>query len=191
MKTIRLFGDIQRHKAEWRLDVKTVSEALRAIDVQRDGFLAECDAGRYVALLIDLDDNQMSRAVTTETAYHPWAHEELWILPTVGGELPVPVIAAAFVAITGVTVANFTLIATLVNTALSMAFSAVANVITAKKQNVTASQQERPEAKPSFIADGVVNLTAAGHAHPILFGEVRDCGCMILSSDYWVEDIPV
>jgi predicted phage tail protein len=190
MKTVRLFGDLEKYKPVWTLDVKTAAEALRAIGVQRDGFLAECDAGHYVALLVDLGNPDQIRQVITSNALDPWADEELWIMPTVGGELPVAFVAMAFSAI-GVTVANFTIITMVVNMAISLALSAVANMITGKKKNTTATQQERPENKPSFIADGTVNLTAAGHAHPILFGEVPDCGCMILSSDYWVEDVPV
>lgn len=189
MKIVRLFGDLEKYKAVWTLDVKTPSEALRAIDVQRDGFLAECDAGHYVAMLIDADNHDMCRAVTGETALDPWADEELWIIPKMGGDIP----AVAVAAVLGVAATSATaiIVTTVINIALSMALSAVANLLTSKKQNKTAPQQERPENKPSFIADGVVNLTSAGHPHPILIGEVPDCGCIILSSDYWVEDIPV
>jgi predicted phage tail protein len=190
MKTIRLFGDLEQFKPVWTLDVKTPAEALRAIDVQRDGFLAACDAGQYVAVLVKADQPELTRQVVNDNAHDPWADEELWVLPVVGGDIPIPIIAAAFAAM-GVSVANFTLIAMVINTALSIAFSAVANLLTSKKKNTTAVAQERPENKPSFIADGPVNLTVAGHPHPILVGHVQDCGSMVLSSNYWVEDIPV
>ncbi len=192
MKTVRLFGDLEKYKAEWRLDVKTPAEALRAIDVQRDGFLAECDAGNYAAILVDKDNAELCRRVGPQNANDPWADEELWIMPVASGEIMAPMVIAAFASI-GVTVGTMaaTLIAGLLNVALSMAFSAVANMLTSKKRNTTAPQQERPDHKPSFIADGVVNLTAAGHPHPILIGDVPDVGCIILSSDYWVEDMPL
>lgn len=194
MKTIRLFGDLEKYKPVWTLDVATPAEALRAIAVQRDGFLAELDAGHYVAVLIDAGNQDMCRAVTQETSLDPWADEEPWILPVAGGEVPVPLIVAALsaVGITG-TYAAMAIVAinALTSIGVAMAFSAVANMISGKKQNKTAPQQERPENKPSFIADGVVNLTSAGHPHPILVGEVPDCGCIILSSDYWVEDVPL
>lgn len=199
MKTVRLFGDLEKFKPVWTLDVATVAEALRAIDVQRDGFLAECDAGHYTAVLVDIDNQDMCRAVTHDTALDPWADEELWIIPRMGGEygIDVAIWAGVATALTeagvaaGAAVALAEVAVALANIALSMAFSAVANLLTGKKQNKTAPQQERPENKPSFIADGVVNLTSAGHPHPILVGEVPDCGCIILSSDYWVEDIPL
>lgn len=190
MKTVKLFGDLEKFKPVWTLDVKTPAEALRAIDVQRDGFLAECDAGHYVAVLVNADNPELSRQIISDNAHDPWADEELWILPVVGGDLPIPLVAAAFAAM-GVSVANFTLITMVINIALSMAFSAVANMITGKKPKTTAAQQERPESKPSFIADGPVNLTVAGHPHPILIGHVENCGSMVLSSNYWVEDMPV
>lgn len=49
MKMIKLFGDIAKNfKAEWSLDVMTPSEALRAINANRPGFLSECDKGNYI-----------------------------------------------------------------------------------------------------------------------------------------------
>lgn len=192
MKTVRLFGDLEKFKAEWRLEVKTPAEALRAIDVQRDGFLAECDAGNYAAILVDKDNPDLCRRVGPQNANDPWADEELWIMPVASGEIVAPFVVAAFASI-GVSVGTTfaTIVAGLLNVGLSMAFSAVANMLTSKKRNTTAPQQERPDNKPSFIADGVVNLTAAGHPHPILVGDVPDVGCIILSSDYWVEDMPL
>ncbi|WP_157204019.1 hypothetical protein [Methylomonas methanica] len=190
MKTVRLTGDLEKYKAEWTLDVKTVAEALRAIAVQRDGFLAECDAGHYAAVLVDPENHDMCRCVSKDTALDPWADEILFIVPTAGGEVPALIIAPLMAL--GVSATAAMVISTFVmQIAFSMAFSAVANLMTSKKPNTTAPQQEHPENKPSFIADGVVNLTAAGHPHPILVGEVPDCGCIILSSDYWVEDVPV
>lgn len=192
MKTIRLFGDLEQFKPVWTLDVKTPAEALRAIDVQRDGFLAACDAGQYVAVLVKADQPELSRQVVNDNAHDPWGDEELWILPVVGGEIMAPMVVAAFAAM-GTTIGTLaaTVIASVINIGLSLAFSAVSNMITSKKKNTTATQQERPENKPSFIADGPVNLTVAGHPHPILVGHVQDCGSMVLSSNYWVEDIPV
>jgi predicted phage tail protein len=194
MKTIRLLGDLEKFKPVWTLDVQTPAEALRAISVQRDGFLAECDAGHYVAVLVDINNHDRCRQVTGENALDPWADEELWIVPSASGETGIEIGAAVAAAI-GATGATAIAVAAVVNIAvslaISLALSSVANLITGKKKNTPATQQERPENKPSFIADGVVNLTAAGHPHPILFGEVPDTGCMILSSDYWVEDIPV
>ncbi|BBL59566.1 tail assembly protein [Methylomonas koyamae] len=192
MKTIRLFGELQKYKAEWRLDVKTPAEALRAIDVQRDGFLSECDAGNYAAILIDKNNTELCRRLDPQNANDPWADEELWIMPVASGEIMAPMVVAAFATV-GIAVGEVAamMIAGLLNIAISMAFTAVANMLTSKKRNTTAPQQERPDSKPSFIADGVVNLTAAGHPHPILVGDVPDVGCIILSSDYWVEDVPV
>jgi len=86
MKTVRLVGDLEKYKPVWTLDVKTPAEALRAIGVQRDGFLAECDAGHYVAVLIDLKDQDRSRLVTGDNAFDPWSDEELWVMPTARGE---------------------------------------------------------------------------------------------------------
>lgn len=189
MKTIRLFGDLALFKPIWSLDVKTPAEALRAIAVQRDGFLAACDAGDYVVILHDLDNPDLTRQVHNLNAADPWGNEELWVVPRIGGngEAIVAAIAgAAFAATTAGIV-----IAVVINIAISIAISAIANVITGKKKNTTATQLERPDSKPSFIANGAVNVTAAGHPYPIIAGHVKDCGSIVLSSNYWVEDVPV
>ncbi len=73
MKTIRLCGDLEKFKPAWTLDVKTPAEALRAISVQREGFWAACDAGHYVAVLVDTVNTDMTRQVTQDNALDPWA----------------------------------------------------------------------------------------------------------------------
>lgn len=189
MKTIHLLGDIAKFKPEWRLDVQTPAEALRAIGVQRPGFLAACDAGDYVALLVDRDDPQQVRAVTLASAADPWGDELMVIVPRLSGEIiGVPTIAAAFAAVTGVTVANFTLIASVVNMALSVGLSALANVITGSKSQVKGADLERPENKPSYIPNGAVNVVRAGNPYPLPVGNYR-CGSVVLSSNIYVEDI--
>ncbi len=88
--------------------------------------------------------------------------EELWVVPRASGEygvgeaIVIAVAGAAFAASTAGVVT-----AAVINIAISLAISTVASMITGKKKNTPATQQERPENKPSFIADGVVNLTAA------------------------------
>jgi predicted phage tail protein len=189
MKTIKLFGDLEIFKSVWVLDVVTPSEALRAISVQREGFLTACDEGKYIAVLVDPENPETSaRQVVLTNALMPWGEEELWVLPTLSGEGGL-VVAAVFGAAFAATTAGI-VVATVINIALAIAISAIANLITGKKQKTTATNQEAPNNKPSFISDGPVNLTQAGHTHPIIAGHSRHTGSLVLSSNYWVEDLP-
>ncbi|MBA4152636.1 MAG: hypothetical protein C0509_08745 [Acinetobacter sp.] len=192
-KTIRLCGDLEKFKPQWQLHVKTPGEALRAIECNRPGFLAACDAGDYLALLIDADHPENTRQITMADSDAPWGGEVMVIVPRIGGELPAAFIASAFSAI-GVTLpaASFALAAVtaVINIGLSLAFSALANIITGNKQSVSAVNQEQPESRPSFVANGAVNVTSAGHPYPIIAGEFL-CGSIVLSSNLIVNDIPV
>ncbi|WP_446808638.1 hypothetical protein ACH50O_15330 [Methylomonas sp. 2BW1-5-20] len=183
---------MEKYKPVWALDVTTPAEALRAIAVQRKGFLAACDAGEYVAILYDANKQDLTRQVTVGNALDPWAAEELWILPRMSGETGIEEGVWAAVAIAATEAgASAGVAVALINIGTAMALSAIANIITSHKKNTSPGAQERPESKPSFISNGAVNVTAAGHPHPIVVGHVRDCGSVVLSSNYWVEDIPV
>ncbi len=194
MKKIKLFGDLQTFKSDWELHVKTPGEALRAIDANRPGFLRATEAGDYVAILVDSDNPEMTRQVTMDNNFAPWANEVLMIIPRTGGDIPAAAVAAAFTAIgvTGVTATSFVVLAAtaLINVGLSIALSALANVITGNKQSVAAANTETPENKPSFVSNGPVNVVRAGHPHPIIVGEFL-CGSIVLSSQVHVKDIPL
>lgn len=194
MKTVRLFGDLQSFKAEWMLGVSTPSEALRAIDANRPGFLLECDAGDYVALLVDKHTPENTRQVTQDNSAHPWADEILCVIPRAGGDVPAAALVPLFTGIgftAGAAAIAAPIAAMVLTIGLSIAFSAIANVITGSKKSVSAAETEKYESKPSFISNGPVNVMRAGNPYPILVGHMRDAGSIVLSSNYWVEDIPV
>ncbi len=192
MKKIKLFGDLASFDTDWQLHVKTPSEALRAIEANRPGFLMACNQGDYVALLVDENNPELTRQVTLENADTAWGNEVLMIIPRVGGDvlpaLLIPLFAGiGFTAAAAAIAANIA--AMVLTMALSMAVSAIANVITGSKQSVAAGNTESYQNKPSFISNGPVNLLRAGNPYPILVGHVQDAGSIVLSSNYWVEDI--
>lgn len=188
MKHIKLFGDLQTFKADWELDVKTPGEALRAIDANRPGFLKAADAGDYVAILFDENNPEMIRQVTLDNTSAPWGNEVLMIVPRAGGDIP----AAAVALVMGMAASSFAVLAVtaIINIGLSMAVSALANLITGPKQSVSAANTESYESKPSFISNGPVNVVRVGHPYPIIAGEFL-CGSIVLSSQIHVKDIPV
>lgn len=188
MKTIKLFGDLQAFKPEWSLNVTTVAEALRAIEANRPGFLQAADAGEYVLVLVDEQNHDLIRAVTRENALAAWAHEELWVIPKAGGDIPVVAVAAVLgVAATSVTAIVVT---TIINMVLSIALSMIASLISGTNDGMSVDNSEPYESKPSYLFNGAVNTTRQGHRIPILYGGPMLVGSMVLSADIHVNDIP-
>jgi len=221
MKKIKLFGDLARFKStscnavidipagfagnanaskleiDWVLDVKTPSEALRAIEANRPGFLAATKQGDYAVLLIAGND-KLTRRVLIDNAHDPWADEIMMVVPVPKGETGFEALGYAIAAIAvnlGASIATAAIIAdiaiALIQIGLTMAISAIANVLTSEKKSVSAPQTEKYDSKPSFISNGAVNVSRPGNPYPILVGRVRDAGSIVLSSNYYVEDIPV
>lgn len=196
MKKIKLFGDLASFDTDWQLHVKAPGEALRAIEANRPGFLIACNQGDYVAVLFDENNHDLIRQVTLDNANAAWSDEVLMIIPKAGGNIDPASIAlligysSAFAAggITAVTV-GVTILTMVVNIGLALTLTALANVITGSKQSVAASNTESYQNKPSFISNGPVNLLRSGNPYPILVGHVQDAGSIVLSSNYWVEDI--
>jgi predicted phage tail protein len=193
MKKIKLLGDLAAFKADWELNVSTPGEALRAIEANRPGFLAACDQGDYVAILVDADNPDLTRQIILDTAEMPWADEVLMIMPRMGGDIPVAAIVAAYAAVGVATVATSALVvitSVVLSIGLSLAMSAIANLITGSKKSASAVATESYESKPSFISNGAVNVVRAGHPYPIIAGNFL-CGSIVLSSQIHVKDIPI
>lgn len=190
MKTIRLFGDLERFKPEWNLEVKTVSEAIRAIEANRNGFTQAIDSGDYALALINKHDIKLSRGVTDADLLAPWSDEELWVIPRVGGEFPAliiaPLMAMGATAATAMAVSSFVM-----STILSMAISMVVSLISNTSSGTSVAETEPFESKPSYLSNGVINTTRQGHRIPILYGGPMLVGSMNLSVDIHVKDIPV
>ncbi len=195
MKKIKLFGDLQKFKANLDLWVDTPGEAMRAIEANRPGFLRACDAGDYAVILVDENNPDLTRQITDVNAAHPWANEILVVVPRAAGdygvgELIVTAIAGAAYAATAAGVAIAVVVDIVVLVSVSLAVSAIANLTTNKKGKIAAKDTESYESKPSFVSNGPVNVTRAGHPFPIIAGRFL-CGSVVLSSQIHVKDIPV
>jgi predicted phage tail protein len=194
MKTIQLYGDLQAFKPVWQLDVKTPGEALRAIEANRPGFLAHADAGDYAAFLFAADNPERIRRVNMETTSQPWGDEVLMIVPRAGGDIPAAMVVDLFFEM-GIVLGEASgfiamAVTAVINMGLSMAFSALANIVTGSKQSVSAANTESYENKPSFISNGPVNIIRAGHPYPLIAGRFL-CGSIVLSSQVHIQEIPV
>lgn len=192
MKKVRLFGDLKKFREDWELEVQTPGEALRAIEANIPGFLTACDAGDYVAILIDQNNPDLSRQVTLDNSSQLWDDELLVVVPRAGGDVPLAFLAAAFISIGAaeiVAVVASAVIATIINVGISLAISAIANVITSDKKKVSARDTEKPDSRPSYISNGPVNVINQGHPYPIIAGEFL-CGSVVASSQIHIKDIP-
>lgn len=197
MKRIRLFGDLERFRADWSLNVATPAEAMRAINANRPGFVQAADAGDYVLILVDPDNPDLTRQVTTSNALDAWANETLFVVPRVGGDTGIEIaggIGAAVASAVGAVGGLATAIAVAVNIAIalavSLAVSYVASLIAGGTDGMEAKESEPYDSKPSYLFNGVVNTTRQGHRVPLLYGGPLLVGSMTLSSQIHVKDIP-
>ncbi len=202
MKTIKLLGDIaDDYKADWRLDVKSPAEALRAINANRPGFLAACDAGEYIAVLVDENDPDSSAQVTDKNGDDAWGEQVLYILPRISGDYEAVALlvgylasaagATALVTAAGALTTLGTIVAVVVTIALTIAVSMIASLIAGTPDGFGANDTEEAENKPSYLFNGVVNTAKQGHRIPVLYGGPMLVGSMVLSSRINTKDIPV
>lgn len=192
MKTIKLFGDLQQFKAEWSLNVKTVAEAMRAIEANRPGFIAYADQDDYVLVLVDQDNPDAIRQVTQHNALAPWANEELWVIPRPRGEVVAAgaaIVVAGYSIAVGSAIAAFAL-AVVLNIVIAVAISFIAQLISGTNKGVEPAETEPYESKPSYLMNGVVNTTRQGHRIPLLYGGPLLVGSMVLSADIHTKDVP-
>lgn len=204
MKTIKLCGEIaDEYKQEWCLDVQTPAEALRAINANRPGFLAECDAGHYVCVLVDELNPDSARQVTDKSGLEGWGREVLYVVPHVSGDYGVVAALVAYVGTTflvaggGLVTAVGTLtalgvaVAVVITIAVTIAISYIASLISGTPDGFGANETEDPENKPSYLFNGVVNTARQGHRLAVLYGGPMIVGSMVLSSRINTRDIPV
>ena len=195
MKKIKLFGDLQKFKSSW--DLLSIPPAKLygpSKPTGRDFYALVMQATTrlfwWTKIIPDL-----TRQITDVNAAHPWANEILVVVPRAGGdygvgELIVTAIAGAAYAATAAGVAIAVVVDIVVLVSVSLAVSAIANVMTNKKGKIAAKDTESYESKPSFVSNGPVNVTRAGHPFPIIAGRFL-CGSVVLSSQIHVKDIPV
>lgn len=200
MKRIKLYGDLQRFKADWLLNVETPAEAMRAINANRPGFIQAADAGDYVLLMVDekkleAGDDGAVRQVVIESANWPWSDEVLCVVPRAGGEygvgeaIVIAIAGAAFAATTAgiITIAVVNLA---ISIAISIAVSMIAKLISGTPDGQEASRTEVPENRPSYLMNGVVNTTRQGFRVPLLYGGPLLVGSVEISKQIHTQDVP-
>jgi predicted phage tail protein len=185
MKTIRLYGDMgKRFGREYRFDVKSPAEAIRALCYQVEGFRAylyENSESHYKIFV-------GGRNSSDEQIFDPSSDREIIrIAPVVqgAGSLGKIIAGAAMIYMavqtggmsltaTGAWAAGGTALAGYVagQIGMSLIFSGVMGLLSSTPTKTDGPIERRPENKPSYNFDGMVNTTAQGHPVPLAYGEL-------------------
>lgn len=206
MKEIKLLGEAADIYGEsFAMDVRTPSEALRALEANFSGFLKYMDDNDYRFVMVDFDDPDNSSLVDKENTVDSWGNKIMFAVPSAEGNPPVIAAIALYAAayagtaatilgVSAVYIGTIILVTEAVVTialtlAVSMAASAIASAIFGSDSK--SSTFEAPESKPSYIFNGVVNTMKQGGRLPLLYGGPILVGSMTLSARIITEDIPV
>jgi predicted phage tail protein len=189
MKTIRLYGALRKKFGkEFKLDVRTPAEAVRALCIQLPGFrqhLEEFSEPGYV-VRVGTEGRGLDELDT------PFAQQEVVkIIPVVAGAsafgriiLGIALIAVAvFVPGIGAVAANF-----LLGVGTSLVVGGIAELLAPAPPKFEANTG--PEATPSYMFDGPVNTMGAGYAVPVGYGELL-VGSHVVSAELYSVEEPI
>lgn len=195
MKTIYLHGRMgELFGTEYRLDVASPVEALRALDAQMPGFRQEIEANDWhIVKGEDLKDpaNYLDEELVT---FEIGNIEEIHFIPaTVGaggggfGGVFNIVAGGALVAI-GLTVPGMQ---ALTWVGAGMIAGGVSSMFITAPAASTPGSRESAEERPSFSFDRPVNTATQGLPVPLIYGDKVRVGSVVVSSGLSVEDIPI
>lgn len=192
LKTIKLYGILaKKFGKQFRLDVESTSEAMRALSVQVPGFekfmIQAHEQGLAFAVFQDknnIGESELNMSTSSKV---------IKIVPRVIGSggatqiiLGVVMIAAAFVT-GGTSLAAWgALQGALVGAGIGMIVGGVAQMLMPKVDNVQDENQDGNKANKGF--GGAVTTIAQGNPVPVLYGQ-REVGGFIASAGQYPEDL--
>jgi len=197
LRTVKLYGHLGKtFQKEWRLDVRTPAEAIKAISVNCKGFLPYLQKHSEPGYRVLVGDSELNK----DALSHPPGQGTIKIIPVVaggGGDVfniitGIFLIAAAIyfpptlsslaAYETAVTVAGF---AKTIGAALIL--SGVSSLLA---PSPVTDIEERPENKPSYAFNGPVNTVGQGNPVPILYGELI-VGSQVISAGLSVDEVAI
>lgn len=196
MKTIRLYGELRKKFGkEFKLDVRTPAEAVRALCIQLPGFrqhLEEFSEPGYV-VRVGTEDRDLKELNA------PFAQQEVVkIIPVVSGASAVSrvVLGVALVAFAiwnplgWATLGTAGAVGTTVafGVGMSLAMGGIAELLAPTPPKFEANTG--PEATPSYMFDGPVNTMGAGYAVPVGYGELL-VGSHVVSAELYSVEEPI
>lgn len=213
LKTIRLYGILgEKFGREFKLDVASPREAIRALSVMLDGFekfmlhahelgltfalitnRKTKGRGKKIAHIYDSTSKRTIKGVSIgqfELDMHSESNE-IHIVPRVIGAGGNNGVLQVILGVVMIAVGYFTFGATsaygaaLIGAGLGMAVGGVAQMLMPKVAN--ADDQNRDGNKANNGFGSAVTTMPQGNPYPLLIGE-RLVGCVILSADQYPED---
>jgi len=201
MKTVRLYGNLaKRFGKEFKIDVKTPIEAVRALSVIIPGFKQYMAKNKDMYTLFTGYDDRVI------TQYHlPFSEKTLRIVPVVAGSGSVGRIilgvALIFVApYLGAYASGLGLGAAgpltstgmfLMNAATNLGFAMILGGISQllfSPPSQDSYEYAATENKPSFVFSGAINTTAQGNPVPVGYGQLR-IGSQVISAGLEAQQV--
>lgn len=179
---------------QFRLDVASVHEAVRALSANFKGFHADIAKGHYKVIV---GPKKKNNAIDESLLpLHLPSGQSIHIIPAIrgaksgGGKIiaGIAMIAVAVAAPYAGLAVGSQLWTSMGLIGASMALSGVAQLLTPTPK--TPEPNERPEDRPSFLLGGAVNVTGQGYPIPIIGGEVITGG-IVISAGVTVEKMPI
>ena len=174
IKTIRLYGELgKRFGREFKIDVQSPAEAVRALRVIVPGFQAYLVEHAKSAFKVFVGGSNRSDEVGAPCS----DREVIRIAPTVQGASAVGriILGAALIALAvwnpvflGMSKG---VVAGVMGYGISMVLGGVVQLLS-PQQTYDSAASERPENRPSYNFNGPVNTTAQGHPEPLCYGRM-------------------
>lgn len=190
LKTIRLYGILaKKFGKEFRLDVESTSEAMRALSIQVPGFeyfmLHAHERGLEFAVFQDKQNISESELTMTTAA------KVIKIVPKVrgaGGGGVLNLVLGAVLIVGGFFTGGLTsgLGVALIGAGVGMAIGGVAQMLMPKLDTTQDQNQDGNKANKGF--GGAVTTIAQGNPVPVLYGQ-REVGGFIASAGQYPEDL--
>lgn len=201
LRKIVLHGKLKTVYAdEIKLCVNSVSEIVRALSYQIEGFREAISQGHY---RICFNKIHPANCVSVDMInFNLGKTEEIHIIPVLegakGGGVGKIVAGIALVALSfalpgsGFWVGSIFfeggISAIAMNIGISMAFKGVASLFSPQVKNSGGqSSYERPDERPSYLFNGPVNTNEQGGPVPLVFGKVRT-GSQVISTGLTTEN---
>ena len=202
LKTIHLGGDLAKEfKPEYKLDVQSVAEAVRAINaITGDRFKRAVLKNKYYRIVRGKDLNDESKALNIETLTITYSDEDFYICPVPAGSgddgwlnivlgvvlIVVAVYCPPFAGAAGGSWAAYAGEA-MISLGMGLALTGVSQLMSPAIPTGYADR-ESPEEKPSYLFNGPTNTIEQGGPVPVVHGKFK-IGSTVISAAIEVEDI--
>lgn len=205
MLKVRLYGRLAAFGDEFRFDVETPHEAVRALMCVLPGFRQTLSEGSYM-LTLGGDDIEAGRpldldSVTFGLGWGGVLHIEPEAVGAKRGGigkiiLGVALVAVAFIAMpagAGLGATAFSVAGASVSFGqialfgVMMALQGVSGMLAGEPEQASFEQRERPDQRPSFLFNGPVNTSEQGGPVPLVYGRMLT-GSVVASSGITSEN---